>query len=294
MQPTTYDLQGKAALITGASRGVGAAVAVELARRGCDVACAARSTADSRRRIPGVLEDTVAQIEALGRRAIAVPTDLAVEADARRMVRTAATAFGRLDILVNNAALQFPGDLDVSRKRYDLMMEVNVRAPMVATEEAISIMRAGQGGRILNVSSLAAVWPLPDQLTYGMTKLALERLTVDAAKLTQQWNIAVNCFRIDIPIASEGFVASTPGVDRSDWEPTATPAEGIVWMLERPSDYTGRRESMYHLGRREHIMASRAPRPHEGVDGRIPNLDLLNGLAPASSSWFERELDGSA
>jgi citronellol/citronellal dehydrogenase len=71
-------------------------------------------------------------------------------------------------------------------------------------------MRAGGGGSIINVSSVAALYPHPSLLAYGISKIGLERLTVDAARQLAGSNIAVNCFRIDIAVASEGFVANTP------------------------------------------------------------------------------------
>jgi hypothetical protein len=81
--------------------------------------------------------------------------------------------------------------------------------------------------------------------------------------------VACNCFRIDVPVASEGFVANLPDVDHSDWEPADVPAEGVVWMLRQPADYTGRVESMAALRQREGIMASRAERPFTGF---VPGL----------------------
>jgi citronellol/citronellal dehydrogenase len=118
-----------------------------------------------------------------------------------------------------------------------------------------------------------------------MGKVALERMTVDAAKHLHQFGITVNCFRIDIPVASEGFVANTPGIDHSDWEPSEVAAEGIVWMLQQGLDYSGRRESMYHLRQREGIMASRVAHP---FSGEPTPLELFNGLAPMEAqSVFE-------
>jgi citronellol/citronellal dehydrogenase len=93
----------------------------------------------------------------------------------------------------------------------------------------------------------------------------------------------VNCFRIDVAVASEGFVANTPGVDRSTWEPSEVAAEGIVWMLGQPPSYSGRRESMYDLRHREGIMKSRAERRNEGEP---PTTELFNGLAPLVETTF--------
>ncbi|HEV7524514.1 MAG TPA: SDR family NAD(P)-dependent oxidoreductase, partial [Acidimicrobiia bacterium] len=122
------DLAGKVAIVTGASRGVGAATAELLAQRGCRVACAARATDESPLPIPGTIDDTVRRINALGGDAIAVPTNLARDDDVERMVATTLEHFGRVDALVNNAAITFPGDLGMEMKRFDLVMQVDLRA----------------------------------------------------------------------------------------------------------------------------------------------------------------------
>src|SRR5438876_579096 len=159
-----------------------------------------------------VAHERVRPVEAAGARALAVPTNLADEADVAAMVATTVEHFGRVDILVNNAAITFVGDLDIPMRRHDLVMEVNLRAPLLAIREVKGHMARQGGGAILNVSSVAALYPHPGLMSYGMSKVALERLTVDAAMQLQRDGIAVNCFRIDVPVASEGFVANTPGV----------------------------------------------------------------------------------
>ncbi len=279
------DLEGKVALVTGASRGVGAATAVALAEAGCDVACAARATESNPQRTSGTIDETVRRIEATGRRGLAVPTNLAVDDEVIGMIRTTREHFGRLDILINNAAITFIGDLDIPLSRYDLIMQVNLRAPLIAIREAASIMRAQGGGVIINVSSVAALFPHPALLAYGISKIGLERLTVDAARQLADSGIAVNCFRIDIAVASEGFVANTPGADHSNWEPSEVAAEGIVWMVRQPPSYSGHRESMFALRHREGIMASRVAEPFT----EAPPVELFDGLVPAATDTFFEE-----
>lgn len=278
------ELRGKVALVTGASRGVGAATAVALAAAGCAVACAARSTRESPQRTPGTLDDTVQKIGEGGGDALAVPTNLAVEDEVIAMVRRTIAHFGGLDILVNNAAVTFIGDLDIPMHRHDLTMDINSRAPMVAIREAVPSMATRGAGSIVNVSSAAALYPYPDNMSYGMSKAALERLTIDAARQLQKLGIAVNCFRIDVPVASEGFVANTEGSDLSTWEPCEVAAEGIVWLLRQPTSYSGRRESMHALREREGIMASRSARPY---DGPTAPQEMFNGLAPEQGSSYK-------
>jgi NAD(P)-dependent dehydrogenase (short-subunit alcohol dehydrogenase family) len=268
-------LAGKVAIVTGASRGVGAAAAIALAEQGCAVVCAARSTDAAPKRLPGTIDAVVEQIRAAGGDALAIPTNLASEDDVVAMVARTVEHFGRLDILVNNAAITFVGDMQMATKRYDLIMDVNCRAPFIAIREAAPHMRAIGGGSIVNVSSAAALMPVPHMSVYGVSKLALEHVTLDAARELHPDNIAVNCFRIDIPVATEGFMANVPDGDHDSWEPAEVAAEGIVWMLQQPMPYTGWRESMQLLGQREGIMQSRSKRP---IDRPFRVTELVNGL----------------
>jgi len=212
-----------------------------------------------------------------------VPTNLAVAAEVEAMVATTVERCGRLDVLVNNAAVTFVGDLDIPLPRHELVMAINLTAPLVASRAAAPHLRAAGGGRILNVSSVAALQPIPGLMSYGISKIGLERLTVDLARMLQADGIAVNCFRIDLPVASEGFVANTPGADRSTWEPCEVAAEGVRWMIEQPASYSGRRESMLGLRRREGIMASRADVP--AAEG-APTTGLADGLVADSATVF--------
>jgi citronellol/citronellal dehydrogenase len=271
------DLDGKIAIVTGASRGVGAAVAVALADAGTAVACAARATDATPLPLPGTIDDTVRRIGERGGTAIAVPTNLAREDEVEAMVATTVERLGGVDIVVNNAAITFPGDLDLELKRYDLVMAVNLRAPLVAARVAVPHLRARGGGAILNVSSLAALNYIPGLMAYGMSKIALEHFTVSLAAQLRLDAIAVNTFRIDVPVASEGFVANTPGVDRSDWEPTEVAAEGIVWMLRQPPSYTGRNVGMAALRAEHGIMQSKAERPHRSSDEMAYDTPLQLG-----------------
>jgi NAD(P)-dependent dehydrogenase (short-subunit alcohol dehydrogenase family) len=255
------ELKGKVAIVTGASRGVGRAVAIALAAKGANVTCAARATDESPLKLPGTVNETVREVERHGARGLAIATNLAAEEDVQRMVRDTVGHFGRLDVLINNAAITFPGDLELPMKRFDLIMNVNLRAVVLATQLVIPEMRKAGQGAIVNVSSAAALHPFPGLMAYGMSKAAMERFTVDAARQLRSHHIAVNTFRIDVPVASEGFVANLPDVDHDDWEPTEVAAEGIVWMLEQPADYTGNNAGMQELRERQGIMKSKAKRP---------------------------------
>jgi NAD(P)-dependent dehydrogenase (short-subunit alcohol dehydrogenase family) len=251
------DLRGAVALVTGASRGVGRAIAVALAAAGADVACAARATDASPLRLPGTIDATVREVKAHGRRGLAVATDLSRPAEVEAIVAHTIEHFGQLDVLVNNAAITFPGDIDLPMKRWDLVIEVNLRAPVLAIRAALPGMIERRCGAILNVSSAAAVMPVPGLLVYGVSKAALERLTTGVAENVRTQGVAVNCFRIDVPLASEGFVYNAPELDKSDWEPTEVGAEGALWMLSQPPEFTGQVLGITHLRQQHGVAHSR-------------------------------------
>jgi NAD(P)-dependent dehydrogenase (short-subunit alcohol dehydrogenase family) len=255
------ELDGRVAIVTGASRGVGAATAIALAAGGAKVACAARATDDSPLPLPGTVDETVRAVIDAGGEAIAVPTNLAVDEEVEAMVATTIEAFGCVDVLVNNAAITFPGDLELPMKRPALVFAVNLRAPLLAINAVVPGMRERGEGTIVNISSAAALNYFPGLMAYGMSKIALEHLTVSAATQLRPHGIAVNTFRIDVAVASEGFVANAPDFDHSDWEPTSVAAEGIVWMVRQPASYTGRNESMSRLRDEHGIMASQVAHP---------------------------------
>jgi len=251
-------LDDKVAIVTGAGNGVGRGEAILLADHGAKVVVndlggsVTGEGADKR-----AADEVVDVIKKRGGDAAANYDSVADFEGARNIIGTALDTFGRLDILVNNAAITFPGDLDVPLKRYDLMMAVNLRAPLVAAHAAVPHMRQQGEGAILNVSSAAALMYVPGLMVYGMSKIAMEHLTVSLAAQLAADRVAVNTFRIDLPVASEGFVANAPDFDHSDWEPTEVPAEGIVWMLRQPPPYTGLNVGMRALRDEAGIMASR-------------------------------------
>jgi NAD(P)-dependent dehydrogenase (short-subunit alcohol dehydrogenase family) len=276
------DLDRKVALVTGASRGVGAAIAEALAAEGVLVACAARSTDAAPHSTPGTLDGTVSRITAAGGTALAVPTNLAEPSEVERMVTTTLAELGRVDILVNNAAITFPGDVDLPMKRFDLVFAVDVHACVHAAQLVVPGMKERREGAILNLSSIAGLNYFPGLMAYGMAKAALEHHTMSMAAQLRPLGIAVNTFRIDVPVASEGFVANAPGVDHTNWEPCSVAAEGVVWMLRQPPEYTGRQEGMAALRDREGIMASQVPNPVEPGPGLTTDTHLRLPDAPTA------------
>lgn len=243
---------GAIALITGASRGIGKALAIELGARGVKVGCAARATNENPLKLPGTVDETVEIIEQAGGQALAIPTDLSSPEEIESMVKTCAEHFGGLDILVNNAAVTFNGDMGVSPKHYDLMMNINVKAPLLTMLHSKPHLEESKNARIINVSSVTSLMYIPSMMTYGMSKAALDHLSVSAA--AQLEGIAVNCFRIDVQVASEGYMMNAPDEDFSKWFSAKAAALGMCWMLEQPQEYTGKIEDMLELGTRTGIM----------------------------------------
>ena len=205
-------LKGRVALVTGASRGIGEAIAVRLAMEGARIAVSARTAEAGESRLPGTLNDTIARIRAAGGEAVLIKADLAQAAERERLIEETTRALGEVDILVNNAAITFFMPVaDFTEKRFKLMMEVQVYAPFHLAQLVLPGMRARRQGWIVNISSGAGIDPKPPYggraiggTVYGMCKAALERFSTGLASEVFADGVAVNA-------VSPGLVA-TPGV----------------------------------------------------------------------------------
>jgi NAD(P)-dependent dehydrogenase (short-subunit alcohol dehydrogenase family) len=256
------DLTGKVVLITGASRGVGRQTALAFARRGANVVLAAR-TVEPDSWLPGTLNETLAQIEQLGAGALAVPTDLANEADLSHLVDAAVERFGGVDVLVNNAAAT-AGDfwskrfLDLTREEWLYQFAVNLHAPFTLSQLVTPIMERRGGGRILNLSTGSGeVFRLPEEPPklasigefslavpgYYSSKRALDRLGNVLAPELAAKNIAVIGLHPGL-VATEivSARAKEAGLDDSKAVPMAVPARMLVYFAScaDPMEYTGR------------------------------------------------------
>jgi NAD(P)-dependent dehydrogenase (short-subunit alcohol dehydrogenase family) len=234
-------LEGKVAIVTGSSRGIGKAIALALAEEGVDIVAAARTTDANPVSLPGTVDTTAAEVRALGRRAIGVRMDLTKEEDIEEMMRKTLEEFGRVDILVNNAGISFNGTiLELPVKRWDLVMNVNLRGAYLCCKAVLPKMVEQKSGSILNISS-AASRGAGGRVSYGVSKAAMERLTVGLAAEVKENNIAVNAIALELPVASEGFIFVSPGVDFSNWEKPEIMGEAAVYVLTRsPETYTGK------------------------------------------------------
>ncbi|MGO7987298.1 SDR family NAD(P)-dependent oxidoreductase [Rhizobium leguminosarum] len=179
------ELAGKRALVTGGSRGIGAAIALALADKGADVAITYERSADR-------AAEVVRAIEGKGSKALAIQADSADPAAVKRSVDEAAQALGGLDILVNNAAIALYGAIaDVSVEQIDALLDVNVRSPLLASQAAIPYLQAG--GRVITIGSVGAERIVGDTGTvYFMTKSALHSFTRGLARELGSRDITVN------------------------------------------------------------------------------------------------------
>jgi 2-deoxy-D-gluconate 3-dehydrogenase len=180
-----FDLAGQVALVTGAARGLGRAIAVSLAEAGADVVLGLRDVDGS--------AGLVADIEALGRRALPLAMDVTDLDGSRAAIDDAVAEFGRLDILVNNAGGGIGGPaIDVSEADFDAVWQLNTRSTFFISQHAARFMRDSGGGAIVNVASQAGLVALPGESSYCVSKAAVIHLTRVHAVEWGEYGIRVN------------------------------------------------------------------------------------------------------
>jgi 3-oxoacyl-[acyl-carrier protein] reductase len=218
-------LAGKVALVTGAGRGIGRAVAEALAAQGAAVALAART--------PEQLNQTRTAIERSGGKAISVPTDICREDDVRRLVETALNAYDRLDIVINNAAVGRFGPLErMSVEDWDLVMAVNARGPFLVCRETIPHLRKQPVSWIVNIGSVVSVKGYVNQSAYSASKHALLGMTKALARELQPDNIRVHAV-CPGGVDTEFVGAARPDLDRSVLITPAEVAQTVLMLLSQ-------------------------------------------------------------
>ncbi|HRC62373.1 MAG TPA: SDR family NAD(P)-dependent oxidoreductase [Dehalococcoidia bacterium] len=243
-------LEGKVAIVTGSSRGIGEAIARSFARNGATVVVAARTEEVSDARLPGTIHSVAAAIEAEGGKAFPLVTNLRDPESIYACVDTTVKEFGRLDILVNNAAILVPGDIETVQDRHlDLMWQVDLRGPVLMCKAAVPHLRATGGGHIINISSGVAIFPGPGPyenpstggLFYGMVKAGLERFTQSLAQDLQKDRIAANVLSLAYVIETPGniFARNDPNNPRLDFGSAEWMGKAATWIAKQPAEYTG-------------------------------------------------------
>ena len=233
-------LKDQVAVVTGASRGIGRQISIDFAKAGAHVVVTARSSETAPSKLPGTIEDTAREVQAQGRRALAIPMDVTSEDQIAEMARRTLAEFGQCDILVNNAAISSPAPFhETPLKRWDLVMNVNLRGPVMCMQAFLPSMIERKSGRIINISSILAEEVISPMVSYSVSKIALEKLTQYAGVELKSHDIPVNCLRIEMSIATEGWMYRNPGMDFSDWEKPDAASDATLWIATQPLDWTG-------------------------------------------------------
>ena len=246
-------LDGKVALVTGASRGIGQGIAELFAREGARVVCAARTLHEGDHMLDGSLDRTVGRIREFGGDAIAVTADVSSEDDCNRIVEEGKAAFGSIDVLVNNAALNYYIPIvDYPASRWMRAFAVNLHGPFMLSKAVLPDMIAKHSGAIVNISSVGAIGPgrgpypgskASGGVMYGASKAALERFTQGLAQEVYEHGVSVTCYSPGIGVATEGTVhfGLSKSLDDPDREPMSIMANAALLLATEPLDkVTGR------------------------------------------------------
>lgn len=234
-------LEGRVAIVTGASRGIGRACALALAKEGADLVLASKSLDSSDPRLPGTLRDVQREVEALGRRALPVQCDVRFVDQIRDMVDQAAEKFGRIDILVNNAgAFWWHPIEETPEKKWDLVMAINAKAPFFAAQAVLPHMKKNGWGHIVNMSPPIKPQQAANKIAYMISKFGMTLLTHGLAEEARDANVAVNSLW---PVTLiESFATMNAGLgEKSNWRKADIIADATVAIVTKePKTLTGR------------------------------------------------------
>jgi len=210
-------LEGRIAIVTGASRGIGQAIAEMFAKEGARVVCAARTLNEGDSRFEGSLNRTVEAIKAAGGQALAIACDLSLEQDCARLVDETRRIYGPCDLLVNNAALTYYIPVkDYPISRWMKSFAINFHAPFILSRLVLPEMVERRRGSIVNISSAGAIGPgrgpynrkmFRDGTCYGASKAALERFTQGLAHEVYEYGISVTCLAPSVGVITPGLAA---------------------------------------------------------------------------------------
>ncbi len=235
-----HELSGKVAVITGASRGVGAAIARVLARHGAKLTLMARTAQGRPSRLPGTLEETALQCRLLGADVIIAAGDVRVDADCRRAAEMTEEQFGRCDLLVNNAAINPIGLLhELPIGLFIRCFEVNVFGPVMMMKAFFPLLRRTRG-HIVNISSAAARLVQPEWSAYAASKAALDAISMTAAEEMKSYGIKVADLQIEIPLTTPGYATNQVEDLYPNAEPPELAGEMLLRIVTAGDGYSGR------------------------------------------------------
>ncbi len=233
------ELRGKTLFITGASRGIGLAIALRAAHEGANIVIAAK-TAEAHPKLPGTIYTAAEEIERVGGRALPLVVDVRDEEQVREAVRRGADEFGGIDILVNNAsAISLTGTAETAMKRYDLMMDVNVRGTFVASQACLPYLVRAANPHILTLSpplDMRAKWFAP-HVAYTIAKYGMSMCVLGMAEEFRPLGIAVNALWPRTLIATAALQA-IPGTDARRGRRPEMVADAAMEILKRSSRAT--------------------------------------------------------
>ena len=235
-------LQGKTLFITGASRGIGLAIAVRAARDGANVAIAAKSEVPNPK-LPGTIHTAAAAVEAAGGNALAIRCDIREEDQVRAAVEQTVQRFGGIDILINNAsAIWLRGALDTPMKRFDLMQQVNARGTFLCAQACLPQLLRSANPHILTLApppSLDPKWWAP-HTGYTLAKMGMSFVTLGLAAEFASRGIAINALWPRTLIATDAL-NMIPGVSAANGRKPAIMADAAHAVLTRPArGFSGR------------------------------------------------------
>lgn len=229
------------AVITGASRGIGKQLSMDLAEAGYDIVATARSSADSPnpQNLPGTIDETAELVRAHGRQCMPVRLDVRAEEAVAALADRVYSEWGRCDLLVNNAAIAIPGPtLELPTRRWRQVVDININGPYYLMYYFCPRMTPGEG-RVVNISSGASQTPEFGRVSYTVTKRALEAMT-EAMAFELKDRVSVNCIRLEVGVWSEGFTHTLGAGDFSDMEDPVIMSDAVLWFAKQPVDYTGK------------------------------------------------------
>ncbi len=233
------DLKGKTLFITGASRGIGLAIALRAARDGANIVIAAKTT-EPHPRLPGTIYTAATEIEAAGGHALPVQTDIRFEEQVQAAVDAAVKRFGGIDILVNNAsAISLTGTLETPIKRFDLMQGINTRGTFLCSQVCLPQLKKSANPHILTLSppiNLNPRW-LGPHVAYTIAKYGMSLCVIGMAEEFRKDGIAVNALWPRTIIATAALQV-IPGAEPERGRSPDIIAESAHWILTQPSRAT--------------------------------------------------------